>query len=37
MKIRYLKRVLILLFVFLFSLKLNAQIINGVDLLFSEN
>jgi len=37
MKNGYLKRVLILLFVFLFSLKLNAQIINGADLLFSEN
>ncbi len=34
---KFLYRHLIILFVFLFSLKLNAQIINGADLLFSEN
>jgi uncharacterized protein YbbC (DUF1343 family) len=34
---KFLYRDLIILFVFLFSLKLNAQIINGADLLFSEN
>jgi uncharacterized protein YbbC (DUF1343 family) len=37
MKKKFLYRHLIILFVFLFSLKLNAQIINGADLLFSEN
>lgn len=37
MEKKFLYRYLIILFVFLFSLKLNAQIINGADLLFSEN
>ena len=37
MEKKFLYRHLIILFVFLFSLKLNAQIINGADLLFSEN
>lgn len=37
MEKKFLHRNLIMLFVFLFSLKLNAQIINGADLLFSEN
>jgi uncharacterized protein YbbC (DUF1343 family) len=37
MKKGYLKRVLILLFVFLITIPNNAQIINGADLLFSEN
>lgn len=37
MEMKFLYRLLIILFVFLFSLKLNAQIINGADLLFSEN
>ena len=37
MKKGYLKRVLILLFVFLLTIPTNAQIINGADLLFSEN
>jgi len=34
---KFLFRHLIILFVFLFSLNLNAQIVNGADLLFSEN
>jgi len=33
----YLNRFLILLFVYLFSISNNAQIVNGADLLFSEN
>lgn len=37
MKRKYLKRVLILLFVFLIMIPNHAQIINGTDLLFSEN
>jgi uncharacterized protein YbbC (DUF1343 family) len=37
MEKNFLYRILIILFVFLFYLKLNAQIINGADLLFSEN
>lgn len=37
MKKENLKRVLILLFVYLFTIPTNAQIINGADLLFSEN
>lgn len=37
MEKEYLNRVLILLFVFLFSISNNAQIINGADVLFSEN
>lgn len=37
MKKKFLNRVLILLFIFISSFKLNAQIINGADLLFSDN
>ena len=37
MKKKFSHRDSIILFVFLFSLKLNAQIINGAELLFSEN
>lgn len=37
MKKKFLNRVLTLLFIFISSFKLNAQIINGADLLFSDN
>ena len=37
MKKEYLNRILTLLLVFLLSIPSNAQIINGADLLFSEN
>ncbi len=37
MKLRYNFSLMTIILLFLFSLKLNAQIINGADLLFSEN